>query len=139
MESQHLTDDELIASLYVPDERTHVANCQQCADRLCNLRTRRQELESDYRPEDGVSFEFLAAQRRRIYARIDGEGNPGLRWALAAALVIVFSGAVLVEQHNAAEQSKAHVSDAELAAEVSQFADSPEPEPAAPLRALFQD
>ncbi len=151
--SAHWTDDQLIEHLYgIRAEDEHFSFCQHCRERAVAMQSRRQSIEQEFGAEDEVSFDFLAAQRRRIHARL-GQTAPWWqvfhvrRWAPAAAALFVLSGGLIVVKEtqpfgigdHAHQVVKANVSDAQLAAEVSQLADDSEPSPTAPLQALFEE
>jgi hypothetical protein len=144
--SGHWTDDELIEHQYgLRPEDGHLAACTVCQKHLRSMQSARQAVElssSDY----DVSFEFLAAQRRQIYARITERLHwwsqfPIRRWASAAATLSVLGGAFVLHQARIAQRSAtdAKVSDVQLAREVSGMADDAEPPPTAPLQALFEE
>jgi hypothetical protein len=84
----HLTTDELIDRLYgmsVSEEsdRAHLAACTDCRARWKAVEALRREMAAG----EPVSAEFLAAQRRIIYSRLERPAPRRLRWlpALAAA------------------------------------------------------
>jgi hypothetical protein len=142
----HLSDEELLDGFYagsLPGE--HLNRCAECRARLKDLSGQRLALETDYRPEDELGFDFLAAQRRRIYTRIDQRQSGGWfvgvrRWATAAGVIVAIGGGLaVVEQQHRSQLERERLSDAQLVADVSQFAASSEPQPAAPLRALFAE
>jgi hypothetical protein len=139
----HCTDEQLIAHLYgVGPEDRHIDSCTDCQQRLLAMRSRRETI--DLASGDGVSFEFLAAQRRRVYEKIS---QPARWWsqleprrcaAGAAALLVVAGGLLFFENaHKAAAPST--ISDAQLAQDVSRMAADPEPPATAPLQALFEE
>jgi hypothetical protein len=147
--SGHWTDDELIAYLYgVGPEDNHTATCVQCGQRLADIQRARRCVENQRSPGEDISFDLLAAQRRKIYSRIE---QPSRWWSafrvagvFTAAAVIVLTGAVAVwqEAHDAAARHQAEmakISDAQLAIEVGQIADCPEPSATQPLKALFEE
>lgn len=136
--SEHWTDEQLIEHLYgMGPANDHVSQCAQCAGRFAALQTRRQSLTL----EEPVSDQFLAAQRRSIYARLSQPYHwwqeiPLRRWAAAAATLVVLSGSALLYQDHRRELAEARA-DVELAQEVSQMSFESEPQATAPLKGLF--
>ena len=150
--SDHWTDEQLIAELYgVGPENDHLPHCRECSHRLAAMQASRNSVDRRHKTDEDVDFEFLAAQRRRIYARLDAPENwwSGLalrRWASAAAAVLVLGigFAAFQEAHRfpttaQRERQLATLSDEQLAQAVSQIAEDSEPQPAAPLQALFEE
>ena len=144
--SGHWTDEQLIDHLYgIGPDQDHMATCESCSQRLSAMMAARRAVESESSPLEQVPFELLAAQRRSIYSRLGSlsRWHVGLqlrRWAAAGAMVALLGGGVALYQqnhHKQAEQSK--ISDAQLAAQVSQIADDSEPAATQPLQALFAD
>jgi hypothetical protein len=144
--SGHWTDEQLIEHLYgIGPEGNHIEECEACHERLLAMLAARRLAESESSPSEQVSFDFLAAQRRSIYARV--EQIPGWRiglqlrrWAAAGAMVVLLGGGFFLyeqNQHQQALQNK--VTDAQLVQEVSQMAQDSEPSPTAPLRGLFDE
>ncbi len=145
--AMHATQDELIAYIYHP-ENGHIANCSECQRQISAMLAQRARVEAAYCEEP--SFDFLAAQRRKIYARLHAPTRwfSGLRWPrwapAALAIVVICGGAAIYQEtqtlnpslHSLFGQNK--ISDAQLAADVSQIADNPIPQPAAPAEALVQ-
>jgi predicted anti-sigma-YlaC factor YlaD len=143
--SGHWTNDQLVAHLYgVGPESDHLAECSVCRSRLAAMQSHRELLEFPARQQAEVSAEFLAAQRRQIYARIEQpmlwwSGVQMRRWASAAATLLVLSGGLVVyEEHHRQAAMKDSVSDAQLDAEVSNMSQDVELTSTRPLRALFQ-
>ncbi len=141
--SGHWTDEQIVDHIYgVGPADGHIDSCRECAGRFLAFQQRRLSLESAAPPRDALSDDFIAAQRRAIYARIS---EPRTLWSLlplrrlasAAATVIVLAGAFMFYQDRETRQvARAQVSDAQLAQEVSQMAVD-EPQSTAPLKALF--
>ncbi len=153
MNGEHWTTDHFIEYLYgLRLDDGHLASCVACAAKLQELQNSRAAVEAEWTAHDAISFDLLAAQRRRIYAAIQ---EPRRWWSLAgrpqlasAAVVVTLlaGGATLVEHKYASGPSTPAVpkvantlSDSQLAEEVSSFADSAEPNAAAPLQQLFED
>lgn len=144
--SGHWTDEQLIAHLYgVGPNDGHVEECRDCQVRLIAMQSQRQAAERASSSED-VSFEFLAAQRRRIYEKITVP-TPGWwpamqvrRWvAGTAGLLVVAGGLLLIENRGRPPVASNNISDAQLAQDVSRMAEDPEPPATAPLQALFEE
>jgi hypothetical protein len=136
--SPHLSDDQLLDRLYGIVADSHLQDCVQCAERFRELECRRSEL-----VEPGaVSSEFLAAQRRKIYSRLDEAPRLGLRWVPALAAGFVVAIGLLVYRPPSTTPvpaSKADTGDAQLFSEVYSMEQSTEPRGAAPIHALFED
>jgi hypothetical protein len=90
-------------------------------------------------PEPEVSSEFLAAQRRSIYARLDSPRRNwiSMRWALSLAvlLVMVAGGLTLERRRNTAPA----ISDEQLFSDLSAMEQSSEPKAIQPMHSLFQE
>jgi hypothetical protein len=150
--STHLNDDELIARLYGVGENRH--ECVECARRLRALEQQRSNLAA---PVEAPA-DFLAAQRRRIYARVgEKPRRSALGWvpAMAAALCIAagvfmyhdrpaahpvrhsaFVAPAHAPAHDAAHEPTA---DAQLFSDVYAMEQSVEPRAAAPIHELIED
>jgi hypothetical protein len=143
MTAKHWTEQELIAHLYaVGPDGSHIEDCAECSARLERMRNARRGYESLYDGSSQVNHEFLAAQRRRIYARLSQSLNPGrmrrFAPALAASLVIA-GGLFFYEQEQTNQRPAVKISDTQLVEDVGQIAMNPEPAPVAPLEALFEE
>lgn len=142
--SGHWTDDELLSYLYAePRETTHVSGCAECQARVAAMLANRRQV--DALSEDSVNFNLLAQQRRMIYARMTEPRKwwtrmPFRAWASTAIAVLFFASGLLVyEQRHTRATIDNSVSDAQLAAQVSNMADDAEPQSTAPLQALFEE
>ncbi len=142
--SGHWTDEQLIAHLYDlgPDDG-HIHGCAVCQERLSNMQASRRAIEAAESPGN-VGFDFLAAQRRRIYARLTQPVHwwsqfEIRRWVSAAATILAIGGGLLLYEENHRQQMMDKVSDAQLAQEVSSMAQDAEPQPTAPLQELFDE
>jgi hypothetical protein len=130
---KHLTNDELLNLVYGVGAEEHVDECRDCAERFEELRERR-AMAAESLP---VSHEFMAAQRRNIYARMGERPQPPLKWlpAMAAAACLI---AVGVFSYHPAQSVKPEVVDAQLFADVYSMEQSMEPIAAQPIHALFE-
>jgi|HubBroStandDraft_5_1064220.scaffolds.fasta_scaffold351832_2 hypothetical protein len=147
--NRHLTNDELLDRLYGLGEaegetNLHLKGCAECADRWRAFELRREETAAW--PE--VSSEFLAAQRRGIYARLEEHsGGMHVRWApalaagflLAAGVYLAIPGRHAVPNRPApvAHVVHAEMTDEQLFSDVYSMEQSAEPRAAVPMHALF--
>lgn len=108
------------------------------------MQANRRNIEAAESSQD-VSFEFLAAQRRRIYSKVTQPVRwwshfEVRRWVSAAATLLAVGGGLLLYEENHRQQLMDNkVSDAQLAQEVSSMAQDSEPQPTAPLQKLFEE
>jgi hypothetical protein len=154
--NRHLTNDELLNRLYGLGEaegesNLHLRECPECADRWRTFEQRRAETVAS----PAVSNEFLAAQRRSIYARLE-ERPAGLyvRWAPAAAAGFLLAAGVYLaiparqtasQTHNRPAPAVVHavhvihaeMTDEQLFSNVYSMEQSAEPRAAVPIHALF--
>ena len=130
---KHLTTDELVDRLYGVGAGGHLDECEECAERFGQLRERREMVTQPLE----ASYEFLAAQRRDIYARMGEKPQARMKWvpALAAAAFLVAAGVFV--HHPAAQVAKPEVVDPQLFADVYSMEQSMEPLAAKPIHALF--
>jgi hypothetical protein len=140
----HWTDEQLIEHLYgIGPEDRHIDFCADCRGRLLAMRSRREAI--DFASPDGLSFEFLAAQRRRVYEKISQPARwwsqlEPRRWATATAALLVLAGGLLFFENAAHKSAPPNtISDTQLAQDVSRMASDPEPPATAPLQALFEE
>ena len=143
--SGHWTDDQLISHLYgVGLETGHLDNCPDCQNRFAAMQLRRKSMESS-EVADEISSDFLAAQRRAVYARLSEPVRlwstwQVRRWASGVATVLVIvSGLLVYENSHRRQLANDQVSDAQLALEVSESVQNDEPTSTAPLQALFDE
>lgn len=139
----HWNDDRLIDHLYgIAPADAHLESCGECAARRDAVRLARRSAVS---AESEVAADFLAAQRRRIEARIERprEWSFGLPQALSVAVTVLM--AVLLsmpvpEPEPTVASSGSVVSlDAQLFAEISELVENAEPRAAAPIHGLFSE
>lgn len=133
----HLTTDELVSLLYGVGAEGHLDECRECAERLAELRERKAMAAAEAEP---ASHEFLAAQRRNIYARMGEQPQARMKWvpALAAAACLVVVGVVSRHPARPAQAVKPVVVDTQVFADVYSMEQSMEPIAAQPIDALFE-
>jgi hypothetical protein len=135
---KHLTIDELVDRLYGVGASDHLDECKDCSERLRQLSEHRR-IAAEPVPS---SYEFLAAQRRNIYARMGEKPQARMHWlpALTAAACLLAAGVFVhlpVAQHPAAQVAKPEIVDPQLFADVYSMEQSMEPLAAKPIHALF--
>jgi hypothetical protein len=137
-QSAHWTDEQIMNHLYgVGPAGGHLSQCDSCSSRLTAMQSRRQ----GFSIEDSVSDQFLAAQRRAIYARLSKTHHwwqdvPVRRWAAGVAMFTVVAGSAALYQDHRQEIAESRA-DAQLAQDVSQMSYESEPQATAPLQGLF--
>jgi hypothetical protein len=131
--NKHLTTDELVDRLYGVESGDHLDDCADCAERFRELRERR-ALAAEPAP---ASYEFLAAQRRNIYARMGDRPQLRTKWmpALAAAVCLLAAGVFV---NRPAQIAKPEIDDAQLFSDVYSMEQSMEPLAAKPIHAMFE-
>lgn len=131
----HLNDDQLLDRLYGVADDPHVESCGECSARYREMELRRAELAEP----QAISAEFLAAQRRKIQARLEQRPSLGLKWAPAFAAAVAIAIGLLVYRPAKVSAPAADANDAQLFAEVYSMEQSTESQAAAPIHALFED
>jgi hypothetical protein len=141
MNQRHWSDQEIIASLYgVGPENGHLAQCGACSDRAEQLSARRQALA--IQPE--VTEQFLAAQRRSLYARMQSaESRPGIwfTWAPAAALAasIVFGATLMRPAPERRVEIAGGATESTLYTEIYNEMAMTQPRAVQPMQGLFEE
>ncbi|MEQ1947352.1 MAG: hypothetical protein ABL995_09190 [Bryobacteraceae bacterium] len=134
-----VADDRAVAALHA-----HLAECQACSERWEGLAEKRSASASPVE----VSPEFLAAQRRAIYARIERPQPEVWRvWVPVATAAIALTAAVVTFRPAAEPPRQETVivstavntaeNDAQLFSDVYLLEQSYEPSATAPIQALF--
>jgi hypothetical protein len=147
----HLSHDQLLARLYGLEPESanaHLNQCPECAARLAAMESRRageNEIE--------IPAEFLAAQRRTVYERMEQRAPSHVVWApaLAAASLLAIGLLLYPAYHSTAQPAAkrpaearvvpaAHpeMTDDQLLSDVFSMEQVAEPRAAAPIRALFE-
>lgn len=151
----HLSTDELVDRLYgledhgVGEQDAHLESCRDCQARWEEMRVIRAVVST---PKH-VSSDFLAAQRRKIYARLGEAPRTRMAWApalVAAGLLVIGGvavyrplsapapGAVKFAIYDSPRAAQPDAADAQLFSEVYSMEQSVEPSVAAPIHTLFE-
>jgi len=138
---EHLSEDSLLNAVYGIAEdgaNVHLRECADCAQRLNEWHEKRTAAVADVE----IPAEFLAAQRRKIYERIERPSRKRWLWAPGLAAACALAVGILV-YHPAPQRQPVHhpaeISDAQLFGDVYSMEQAVEPAAAAPVRALFEE
>lgn len=144
MKEQHWTDEQLIAHLYgVGPADHHILECAPCALRLRAMQESRSHVETANAASSEINPEFLAAQRRAIYARLERSrwsdwGRVLVRrWAPVFAMIVVIAGVAVVYEQRQADQAR-RISDSQLFEEVGHLAEDTTPAAVEPMEGMFE-
>jgi hypothetical protein len=137
MNGRHWTDEDLINSIYgIGPQRDHLDQCPECRERWLAFQSRRSEITVE--PE--VSADFLAAQRRMIYHRI--EQGPQRMRRLVPAFVAMLALLIALMVHRPgstpAPGPSLSPSDEQLTSDIYSMEQSSEPQAARAMHALFE-
>jgi hypothetical protein len=149
---EHWNEDALVEALYgVREIDEGFRSCTLCTSRWNQLQAKRSAIVNREAAvqEGGPSSEFLAAQRRAIYARLDRPQRRPWRWAPALVAACLVTVSVFLyhppdsfDPPQPVSQQQAEISDAQIFAdltEVYSLEQSFEPSAAAPIRGLFEE
>ena len=132
---RHWTELDFQHWLYgLKDEDSHLAQCAECRGELERLKEQRRRVVAE--PE--VSQDFLAAQRRSIYGRLDAPIHhwPALRWVLSAGMLLMMAVGVTMQLRHKPSQT---ISDELLFSDLSAIEQSAEPKAIQPIHGLFEE
>jgi len=137
---EHLSEDALLDAVYGIagiDAEAHLNGCAECGRRFHEWQERRTAAVETVE----IPVEFLAAQRKKIYERIEQPSRMQWLWApgLAAACALAIGLFVYHPAAQKPQQKRAEISDAQLFGDVYSMEQSLEPAAAAPARALFEE
>ncbi|MEO8050928.1 MAG: hypothetical protein ABI833_10975 [Acidobacteriota bacterium] len=146
---EHLSEDVLLDTVYGiagNDADAHLSRCADCAQRLQEWHEKRATMVASVE----IPGDFLAAQRTKIYERIERPSRkywlwgPGLAAACALAVgVFVYHPEMESVLKNPAPQQqpakRAEISDAQFFRDIYSMEQTVEPAAAAPARALFEE
>jgi hypothetical protein len=130
---KHLTIDELVDRLYGVGSGDHLHDCEECSERFRQLQERK-EMAAEPLP---APYEFLAAQRRNIYARMGEKPQARMKWVPGLAAAVCVLAAVSFVHRAGTEPAKQEIVDPQLFADVYSMEQSMEPLAAKPMDALF--
>lgn len=136
---KHWTETDFQYWLYgLKDPDQHLDECPECRGEMERLRLTREQITTAPAPSEEVSREFLAAQRRRIYARLEQPlRNPLLmRWVLSAAMLLLMIAGITFQQLH---KTPAAISDEQLFRDLSSIEQSAEPKAIQPIHNLFEE
>lgn len=136
----HWTDEQITQWLYglTPDSDRHLDGCTICRERA-QAALRRRTLAAQT-PE--ISWDFLAAQRRAIYRRMERPQRLPIQARWIASLAVLIMAAVLgFNTWRAPSQAAPLVSpsDARLYSELVDIDQSNEPRAIRPIHSLFEE
>ncbi|HEY7334414.1 MAG TPA: hypothetical protein VH639_05995 [Bryobacteraceae bacterium] len=141
--NRHLNNDELLDQLYgigSSEAKSHLLQCAVCAARYAAFERRRAEAAT----ATDVPNDFLAAQRREVYARLGDDPNRHVRWAPAVAAALLLALGMFLQwpeqrvSESPAPAARAELTDEQLFSDVYSIEESPEPRAAAPIQGLFE-
>lgn len=131
---KHWTETDFQHWLYgLKHQDRHVTECPACRGEMERLKGERERIIAE--PE--VSHEFLAAQRRKIYERIESPRHHSLalRWLLSAAMLLLMIVGVTFEQFHKTQPA---ISDEQLFSDLSSMDQNAEPKAIQPIHNLFE-
>ena len=138
---KHWTEDDFLHWLYVGSGPTgnqagHLDECQECSARAERMTAARRQ--AAIPPE--VSSDFLAAQRRNIYGRLDSHSMLG-HWGVAVASLLCIVGLSVSMLHPwAAGKTALYTSsDEKLFSDLASIEQSSEPRAIRPIHNLFEE
>jgi hypothetical protein len=138
---EHLSEDALLDAVYGiagNEADAHLRGCTDCAQRLHEWQEKRASTVASVE----IPGEFLAAQRRKIYERIEHPSRKHWLWAPGLAAACALAVGIFV-YHPAPQQrpvnKPAEISDAQLFGDIYSMEQVVEPAAAAPARALFEE
>lgn len=141
---EHLSEDTLLDAIYGiagNDAEAHLRGCVDCAQRLHEWHEKRAATAESVE----IPGEFLVAQRRKIYERIERPSRKRWLWApglaaacaLAAGLFVYHPTQPLTLQKQTDKGTE--ISDTQLFGDIYSMEQSLEPAATAPARALFEE
>jgi len=135
---KHWTENDFQHWLYgLKDPDQHLDECPDCRSEIERLSRRRAAIAASAEASE-VSPEFLAAQRRQIYRRLEEpRRNPVLlRWVLSAAMLLLMVAGITFQQLHKAPPA---ISDEQLFSDLSSIEQTAEPKAIQPIHNLFEE
>ena len=138
---EHLSEDALLDAVYGiagNEAETHLRECADCARHLREWQEKRAATAASVE----IPGEFLAAQRRKIYERIEHPSRKHWLWAPGLVAACALAVGIFVYHPTPHEQpvnQRAEISDAQLFGDIYSLEQVVEPAAAAPARALFEE
>jgi len=135
---KHWTETDFQNWLYgLREEDQHLSECSECQGEMERLNRERHRIAAQ--PE--VSREFLAAQRRRIYQRLEQprRNTHALRWVLSAATLLLMIVGITFQQLALHKKPSAMSDDEKLFRDLSSIEQSAEPKAIQPIHNLFEE
>ena len=138
---EHLSEDALLNAVYGiagNDAEAHLRGCADCSQRLHEWQEKRAATIAKVEIQD----DFLTAQRRKIYERIESPSRKHWLWAPGLAAAFALAVGIFVYHPTPQQQpvnQPAEISDAQLFGDIYSMEQVVEPAAAAPARALFEE
>ena len=132
---KHWTELDFQNWLYgLKEQDGHVEQCAECRAEMERLQRTRQQVTQ----EPQISQEFLAAQRRNIYNRLEEAPRHkwiAWRWVLSTAMLLaIVVGLTLPRWHKSAPP----ISDEQLFSDLAAMEQTAEPKAIQPMHSLFE-
>ncbi len=138
---EHLSEDALLDAVYGiagDDAETHLRGCADCSRRLHEWQEKRASTVASVE----IPGEFLAAQRRKIYERIEHPSRNRWLWAPGVAAACALAAGIFVYHPTSPPHpanQPAEISDAQLFGDIYSMEQVVEPAAATPARGLFEE
>ncbi|MBZ5608535.1 MAG: hypothetical protein LAP38_09770 [Acidobacteriia bacterium] len=132
---KHWTETDFEQGLYgLKDRDAHLDECPECRGELERLTQERRRVAAQ--PE--VSREFLEAQRRNIYRRLEEPRRNWVawRWVISAAMLLALALGLTLQRSRPTAPA---ISDDQLFSDLSRMEQSAEPKAIQPLHSLFEE
>jgi hypothetical protein len=132
----HWTETDFQHWLYgLKEPDAHAGGCSECQAEMQRLETLRRAVTR----EPVISPEFLAAQRRNIYARLEQaprHNGKAWSWVLSTAMLIALAVALAIPRW--LHKPAAPISDEQLFSDLAAMEQSAEPKAIQPMHNLFE-